>query len=60
MSFEFIFKCLNGACEKLNKKDLEDINTYRLSRNLSIVNFDEISSFIRDIKDIIIIKKTDN
>lgn len=57
VSSEFIYNILVTGSDKITEKDLQFINEYRLSRGYNPLTLDDIKFFIRDIKDVLLLKK---
>ncbi len=52
----YLYEYFKGSLDKLNEKDIEIINEYRVKNNLIPISYDEIKDYISDIKDILIQK----
>lgn len=56
-SFKFIIDVLLNGFKNITNKDLQIINSYRSSNNLSILDYEQISDYIKDIKEVVVKKK---
>ncbi|MBQ3142321.1 MAG: replication initiation factor domain-containing protein [Bacilli bacterium] len=53
----YLYDYFKYSVDKINDKDMEIINEYRIKQGLNPVQYEDIKSYISDIKDIIIEKK---
>lgn len=53
----YFYELLKSGYSRLELKDLEMINEYRVHNNMSLITMQEIEDFIKDIKSVIILSK---
>lgn len=53
----YFYELLKSGYSKLEEKDLDMINEYRVQNNMSVITMQEIEDFIKDIKSVILLSK---